>query len=763
VLLAQELNVQLKADEPVAQLGQALRRLGRVLVVFDNVEPMVELADVTVGVWLREATEALFVVTSRQSLGLGSECLLELTPFTPPIPQSLTLRTIEASTEASWSLDLLRANDAVVLFVESARLVKPDFELTDANAVDIAKLVGQLDGLPLAIELAAARIRSMSPATILARLGQRFRLLRSNRRDISPRQMTLKAALDGSWELMEPIERIFLIQCAVFEGSFNLEAAETILDLSIHEDSPWVIDLVDALVHKSLLRTVQGRSELRYSMYASVRDYAHTRLQAEPELQASLGGGGLDLLRGRHLNYFSRYGSPMSIRRLDQGRSPVEELGRELDNIAAALRWALTDGRWAEATRCAQALSAYFLRQGPARAGLEVIDHLVESSPDNLPPHGALLGLKLVRGRLALAVGRLEEAEDAAQQVLANVPPGSVWRIQAMHLQAILLEHGGHLDNAISLYTSAVALAQQLGDTTFEAKMLAELVASLRLRGRFDEAVATGEHAVRLLRRLRLVRHEGSARILLANTLSQLGRLDEAEPHYIRALEVLRATGDRRLEGWCLMNLGLLSRSRDQAIACFQASLTLADRFGDPRLQSYVLQNLAYTLADLPEHLPESLSYARRAAVLAQEVGERRAEAWTLLTLASALTYAERFEEAQTRIDEAALLGESIPEPALHREIHIVRALLARALGDVPGVQAMLGPLRHILDHNEHDDDPPARVEVNALQAWVWIQQGLHDDASALLKASRHLDPNLDRMPYLRPLRLLTEVAAMLA
>ena len=182
------------------------------------------------GRWVGACADAVFVVTSRERLRLAGE-------------ESFPLEPLAVDSEA------------VDLFVARARAQRPDFALTAANRDDVGRIVRLLDGLPLAIELAAARVRVLSPAQLVERMRDRFALLAGARGDVA-RQATLRAAIDWSWDLLVPWEQAALAQCSVFEGGFTLELAEQVIDLAAWPEAPPVMDAVQALVDKSLLRTL---------------------------------------------------------------------------------------------------------------------------------------------------------------------------------------------------------------------------------------------------------------------------------------------------------------------------------------------------------------------------------------------------------------------------------------------------------------------------------------------------------------------------
>ncbi len=211
------------SDEGIrsTQLGHAIAGRGRCLMILDNFEQVAEHAAETVGRWLERAKEARFVVTSRERLNLG-----------------------DAGEGAA--VEPLSLEQGMELFETRARWLRPGLELAGTEAESAREIVRLVDGMPLAIELAAARMRVMSVAQIAAQMRKRFQLLTGGP---SARHETLAVAIDGSWELLQPWERTAWAQCAVFEGGFTLEAAEGVLDLGTWPEAPWVVD-VDAVARR---------------------------------------------------------------------------------------------------------------------------------------------------------------------------------------------------------------------------------------------------------------------------------------------------------------------------------------------------------------------------------------------------------------------------------------------------------------------------------------------------------------------------------
>ena len=315
-----DLSLEPGADV-AASIGLVLREGGDLLVL-DNFEQLVDVGAATVASWLLRAPRAQLLVTSRERLRIEGEIVHELEPLSLPSGSDIA------------------GSEAIALFVDRARQLRRDFALTDGDVPQVAEIVRRLDGIPLAIEVAAARMDVMGPATLVERMPRRLDLLASGRRDATTRQATLRGAIDGSWNALTPAAQRALAQASVFRGGFTLEAAEAVLDPSAHGDAPAVVDVLGTLRAKSLVR-VQGASdqpaELRFSLYESIRDYAGERLAASGDVAAT---------RARHARYFlkrycgtERHAGPRRRERFagrDEQRMPARE-ARVIGDVAVAM------------------------------------------------------------------------------------------------------------------------------------------------------------------------------------------------------------------------------------------------------------------------------------------------------------------------------------------------------------------------------------------------------------------------------------------
>ncbi|MEL6345051.1 MAG: protein kinase, partial [Myxococcota bacterium] len=453
--VAKAMEVPLGQGDPRARLGHAIAGHQRCLLILDNFEQLTEHAAETVGAWMRRAEQARFVVTSRALLEVNGEVPLRL----PPLDEA----------------------EAVALFVERASKKTRGFTLTDKNRRAVHQLVRLLDGLPLAIELATARIPMMTPALILKRMNRRFQLLSVGRRNILQRQATLRAAIDWSWALLEDWEKAAFAQCSVFEGGFTLEAAEGVLDLDMFEDAPWGMDAVQSLVDKSLLRLLGENplGEMRFGMLMSLHEYAREKLSLQ-DAEA------IRSLRQRHRSIYARFGEAESLDSLHRSWETSQwwALRAEVDNLLAALRSAVQAGAVEDAVPIALALFAIAERQQPDVVLATLNDTLSMPQLASNPQHHADIRFRL--GRIHQHMGRNQSAE----------------------------EH----------YMHALRIFRDLTNSRGEGETLLGLGVCCRLQGQLVTAEAYYQDALRIFRSIGYRRGEG-------DVLGNLGIIRGARGH----------------------------------------------------------------------------------------------------------------------------------------------------------------------------------------------------------------------------------------
>jgi predicted ATPase len=486
----------------------------------------------------------------------------------------------------------------------------------------VTELVQLLDGLPLAIELAASRARVLTPRKMLGHVGDRFRLLAAAgaRQD---RQATLRATFDWSWDLLAEWEKASLAQLSVFRGGFTLDAAEAVLDLSAWRDAPWTMDVVHALVAKSL---VHEAGMDRHDLLVSVQEYAAERLRT-PGSFAGSGEGAARAARERHGQWFACLGSPEALAAADapDGAGPRRTLALELENIVAACRRSVQVGDAGTGVALLAAAWRVFQRRGPFASALSLAG-AVESLPI-LDPSQRLEVLQVLAHANRNA-GGLEEARIHCESALALCRKLGRRRLEGRLLGnlASLLHDQGRLEEARHQYEAALAMRRETGDRVAEARVICNLGNLHHEQGRMQEAAACYEAALRIHREFGIRKSESLVLDNLGNLHRNSGRIEEARACCESALAIARETGDRRGEAIVLGNLANILRDRGRNVdarACFDAALAIVDDLGDRRSRGAFLGELGTLHAEQGREEQARACYEEAVAIHA-EVSNRR-------------------------------------------------------------------------------------------------------------------------------------------
>ena len=588
--------------DSTADVGHALAARGALLVVVDNVEQVAKGAADAIARWTSVAPEARFLVTSRERLRIESEACLELQP--------------------------LGEGDAASLFATRAAITRGRYAPDEAEARAVGELVRRLDGNPLAIELAAARTTMFSAVELLARIGKRFELLTGGPRDRTPRQGSLRGAVDWSWDLLGDRERRALARCSVFRGGFSIDAASAVL-------GEGGADMLESLVDKSLV----FRGE-RFSLSETVREYAAEKLAEVGEERDAV---------DRHVAFYSELARTAAAQL--RGQDAIDAAARlraEVDNVLEAHRRLRARDR-AGAAAIALALNALLAMRGPIEMQTDVLDAAVADAAGD-----AALA---VRALAARARARMTRGQTAAAESDAE---------------------------------AAVRVATDAQSPTLRAQAL-ESVARIDLeRGRADRARARVDEALALWRAAGDRAGEATALALSSGIFVKNSRLDDARADCERALEIQRELGDRASMMSLLSNLGIVHHWQgrdDEAVRCYRAALDLALALGDRREESVDRLNLALLflddgrLADARRELERALAI-QRAAGHRQYVGNAVGALGSLDLLEGDTQSArKRFSESLAIIRE---LGHRRYELATHRYLGTV----AFEEGDLEGALA---------------------------------------------------------------------------
>jgi predicted ATPase/class 3 adenylate cyclase/Tfp pilus assembly protein PilF len=669
--VAQALDVQLGTGDPVRQLGTVIAGRGPCLLILDNFEQVASHSASTLGAWLDRAPEARFIVTSRERLGMPGELLVEVPP--------------------------LEASAARTLFAVRAAAVAPFvlFHAADEDAIE--PLLALLDHLPLAIELAAARAPVVSPAAMLQRIGERFRLLAARSGRIE-RQASLQAALDWSWELLANREQAALMQLSVFEGGFDAHCAEATVVLPDDSSGIAILDAVASLVDKSMVRVMQNG---RFALLETVREYAIAQRRALGCVDMAPDG-----LVARHWRYFAG---------LSEARAVAHRCA-DLDNLVAACRAATVAGDAEGATGALVNAWAALRLVGPYRAAAGLAQQVLALpglTPEQRGIAHAVAGSALnTMGDVNAAAGHLT----AGLHLVHDRPPSTA--VGRLHLAKGLQETlAGEVEAAADSLGQALELASQLADDRLKADVLTSLGRLRDHQARLPEAKLCYEAALTLARALGDHRLEGGLLGNLGGLLHDLGRLDDARQHYEQSLAVCEAVGDRLWGGNACSNLGLVLLSQDkhaEARHYLDRALAMAEASGNIRLAYTVRCNLGIALAaegklDLAE------SQFGLSVDAASASDDRRAEGQFLGYLAVTLARLGRPAEAHACLDRGETCLRALADRLSLAVLMCDRAEVARQTGDEQTARVALAGAELIADEIQCEPGSELRRRLAAL------------------------------------------------
>ena len=571
LVVARELGVALGKADPDETLGYAIAGRGRCLIVLDNFEQLVSSSAAVVAQWAEQAPQARFLVTSRIRLGVAGEL-----PF---------------------ALSTLNDADAIELFVRRARARSPAFDPVEHPT--LPALIRQLDNLPLAIELAAARVQLLRPAQMLRRMDQRFQLLA--RAGASPgRADTLRATIDWSWELLTDWEQATFAQCSVFEGGFTLEAAEAVVDLSAHPGAPWLPDVVQSLIDKSLLRSVAGSraQHARFGMLVSLQEYAKARLKER--------GDGAACSR-RHAAHYDPGDTSAWVQHAGLRGDVVRrrEATAEIDNLyAAAARTAdRAPLRSARLTLAASLLAQDFR---PLKSSVADVERALARLEGLDEAETALVRAELWTrlGQLRWALGQAKRAlncYDGAEQ-LARGADAERLRGHIQQLIGLVKVGQGHLRESEGYFRESAAIAQRVRDDQTELCSRAHMSFIQCHLGRREQGRAGLEDALVAAREVGSLTCVFLARGYLGTVLWELGQPLQAEPHLVACLTYFRELNDKSNMAVMMRNLARLQYiekgEAEEASRNLEQARLLSRRAGNRYREVRILQTLAFVEAD---------------------------------------------------------------------------------------------------------------------------------------------------------------------
>ena len=525
--VAATLDVSARPGESVTDSVRKHLQPSRVLLVLDNCEHVLtacaELADLLI----RTSSSLQLIVTSREPLRIHGETV--------------------------WVVPPLAANESVELFIERAKAAVAATRMTSEDIDTIRKICSRLEGIPLAIELAAVRVPALGVAHVADLLADRLDFLSRGSRLDSPRHQTLRAALDWSYTLLDSSEQRLFVRLTVFAGSWSLDAARAVC-ASGEISSYAVLDGLVGLVDKSLVLAEESGGQRRYRFLETIREYAVERLAAS---------GDSEQTHSRHASYFHAIAEESAVTRLGV-RYPgdVARVHLEHANLSVALHWLLDEGMIEQGMRLCQALSGFWLAQGFLREGDEWLARFL-ARPEEVSPHALADGLH-AWGRLAEYAGALDRARQLFERSLSASVAHSDAKVSARALCGLgdVALHHGRYGEALDLFRQALDAARAADSAPETAHALLCLGRATSLLGDVQRSSAWLEQALTIERRL--ADRWGVAYALneLGQQARRAGQLEQAQALLEECHVLWRQAGTRMGERAAIMNLALVTLER---------------------------------------------------------------------------------------------------------------------------------------------------------------------------------------------------------
>lgn len=721
--VADVLGIREEAGKSLQQLLISYMRTKNTLLLLDNCEHMIQGVAQFVETILRSAPELRILTTSREALGMSGEVIWRILHLSTP---GLTDRVVPEN---------LVQYEAVKLFAERAAAVKPDFAVTVENASAVAKICARLDGIPLAIELAAARVRVLSVEEIADRLDDRFRLLVSGNRTALPRQQTLRALLDWSYDLLSDHERILLRRLSAFTGGWTLQAVEEVCADRFIE--AWqILDLLIHLVDKSLVIGESHEGVERYRFLETIRQYAQEHL---------LVAGEVEELARKHAEYFlmlaeESYGELWGPK---QGIRLVQ-LEAEHENLRMALEWMKRDENRAEMLlRMAGSLWRFWEIRGYISEGRAWLQRALDANP-NAPVHLRANGLRGA-GVLTCQQGDYTQSKAIHEQSLAIFRElGNKLGI-ARELSDLgeIARYLGDYPEAVAMHTESLALRYEIDDKEGLAISLGQLGTIALDRGQHTHARELLEESLKLNRE----REDKLSTALSLNNLGLASHLlsdfGRAVSLFEEALSLYRELKDKLGTSNALLNLGSVAKDQgyfNQATTLFNECLVLKQEVGDRRGIGRVIVGLA-EIAVYQGNYARGAELAEQSLKIFDELGVKRGVIISFEVIVYATHHQGDYDLAHSLASQALALSNEIGAPRGIAYSKAFLGLIAYAKGNLMEAQELLEEALDI-SRNVGDRKDVAYVLVNL--ARVAYRRGDAAAATQMLEESLAISRELD-------------------
>jgi predicted ATPase/class 3 adenylate cyclase len=642
-LLAAAVARQLHITESPLQsiMDTLISRLAKAhsLLILDGCEHLIDAVAKLTDQLLQGTERLKILATTREWLSIREEHLVQISPLAVP---DADIR----------SLDQIASFHSVELFVNRARLVNPNFELGLVNAQQVAEVCRRLDGIPLAIELAAARLKVLSMGQLVERLDQQFALLAGTARDLPPHQQTLETTLDWSYDFLGGAERVLFTRLSVFNGGFTLEAAESVCSGGLVAREH-VMNLLGRLVETSLVMATDT-DPVRYRLLEPISHYARMRLDEGAELSA---------LRDRHAEFFLAMAEEGDTQILDHEQNVwADRLERDRYNLRAALEWLHDSGRAQDAMAMAGALRWFWVMKREVSDGTEWLERTL-AHREGVDPSivaRALNGAGLLASR-RLAFDESHTALTEAMEIYRRLGDRRGEARQAYQLMATAWLRDD-LDEAKRLAPEAERINREVGDTWMLAWTLAVWATMARLQGDLEEARAKMTESHRLFLDHSGVLDIGWSALRLGAVARDEGDYNEAADRYTEGRDLLVIAGDSLGVAHADAGLGAmawLAGDHDYALELFKSVLEGFSLYEETANNLFEMKTMIQsnpTTAELQRVVEQNRG---RATVVSERAGAKAALGEYLYHMGKTAHRHDQFERAQNALVESLVLCEA--------------------------------------------------------------------------------------------------------